>query len=265
MLMRANSLVKGYSRHPAGDGEMLLELLNRGVYPAVPSKGSVGASGDLSPLSHIALVLMGEGKAFVAGKLVTGAEALAAVGLSPVAFAAKEGLALINGTQIMTAVGALVVHDAALLMKAADIAAAMSLEALRGTRTAYDERIGRIRPHLRPVGVQRQSAETNGGSAESWSRMKLRQSAGCLFAALRAAGAWRVQRRSAPGPGNDRNRDEFGDRQSADFPRHRRSDFRRQFPWTTGGSGDGLSEDGAGRDRQYFGAAGQPDAGRAPQ
>ena len=147
MLMRANSLVKGYSGIRPATVEMMLELLNRGVYPAVPSKGSVGASGDLSPLSHIALVLMGEGKAFVAGKLVTGAEALAAVGLFPVAFAAKEGLALINGTQIMTAVGALVVHDAALLMKAADIAAAMSLEALRGTRTAYDERIGRIRPH----------------------------------------------------------------------------------------------------------------------
>ena len=147
MLMRANSLVKGYSGIRPATVEMLLELLNRGVYPAVPSKGSVGASGDLSPLSHIALVLMGEGKAFVAGKLVTGAAALAAVGLLPVAFAAKEGLALINGTQIMTAVGALVVHDAALLMKAADIAAAMSLEALRGTRTAYDERIGRIRPH----------------------------------------------------------------------------------------------------------------------
>ena len=147
MLMRANSLVKGYSGIRPATVEMMLELLNRGVYPAVPSKGSVGASVDLSPLSHIALVLMGEGKAFVAGKLVTGAEALAAVGLSPVAFAAKEGLALINGTQIMTAVGALVVHDAALLMKAADIAAAMSLEALRGTRTAYDERIGRIRPH----------------------------------------------------------------------------------------------------------------------
>lgn len=147
MLMRANSLVKGYSGIRPATVEMLLELLNRGVYPAVPSKGSVGASGDLSPLSHIALVLMGEGKAFVAGKLVTGAAALAAVGLLPVAFAAKEGLALINGTQIMTAVGALVVHDAALLMKAADIAAAMSLEALRGTRTAYDERISRIRPH----------------------------------------------------------------------------------------------------------------------
>jgi histidine ammonia-lyase len=147
MLMRANSLVKGYSGIRSATVEQLLELLNRGVYPAVPSKGSVGASGDLSPLSHIALVLMGEGKAFVAGKLVTGAEALSAAGLSPIAFAAKEGLALINGTQIMTAVGALVVHDAALLMKAADIAAAMSLEALRGTRTAYDERISRIRPH----------------------------------------------------------------------------------------------------------------------
>ena len=147
MLLRANSLAKGYSGIRPETMEMLIAMLNRRVYPAVPSKGSVGASGDLSPLSHIALVLMGEGKAFVAGKLVTGAEALAAVGLSPVAFAAKEGLALINGTQIMTAVGALVVHDAALLMKAADIAAAMSLEALRGTRTAYDERIGRIRPH----------------------------------------------------------------------------------------------------------------------
>ena len=147
MLMRANSLVKGYSGIRLATVEMLLELLSRGVYPAVPCKGSVGASGDLSPLSHIALVLMGEGKAFVAGKLVTGAVALAAVGLQPVAFAAKEGLALINGTQIMTAVGALAVYDAAALMKAADIAAAMSLEALRGTRAAYDERISRIRPH----------------------------------------------------------------------------------------------------------------------
>jgi histidine ammonia-lyase len=147
MLMRANSLVKGYSGIRLATVEMLLELLNRGVYPAVPCKGSVGASGDLSPLSHIALVLMGEGKAFVDGRLVTGAAALAAVGLQPVAFAAKEGLALINGTQIMTAVGALAVYDAAALMKAADIAAAMSLEALRGTRAAYDERISRIRPH----------------------------------------------------------------------------------------------------------------------
>ena len=147
MLMRANSLVKGYSGIRPATVEMLLELLNRGVYPAVPSKGSVGASGDLSPLSHIALVMMGEGKAFLRGERVSGAAALAAAGLQPVAFGGKEGLALINGTQIMTAVGALVWQDAAELMKAADIAAAMSLEALRGTRTAFDERISRVRPH----------------------------------------------------------------------------------------------------------------------
>ncbi len=147
MLMRANSLAKGYSGIRPETLEMLIALLNHRVYPAVPSKGSVGASGDLSPLSHVALVLMGEGKAFVEGKIVPGREALASAGLQPIALGGKEGLALINGTQIMTAIGALVWYDAANLMKAADIAAAMSLEALRGTRTAFDERISRIRPH----------------------------------------------------------------------------------------------------------------------
>lgn len=147
ILMRANSLAKGFSGIRPETIDMLLALLNRRVYPAVPSKGSVGASGDLSPLSHIALVLMGEGKAFVNGAIVPGAEALRQAGLTPIAFAAKEGLALINGTQIMTAVGALAWVDAADLMKAADIAAAMSLEALRGTRAAYDSRISQIRPH----------------------------------------------------------------------------------------------------------------------
>ena len=147
MLMRANSLAKGYSGIRPETLEHLLAMLNKKVYPLVPAKGSVGASGDLSPLSHIALVMMGEGKGFVEGKVVTGAEALSHAGLTPVAFAAKEGLALINGTQIMTAVGALVWQDAAELMKAADIAAAMSLEALRGTRSAFDERISLARPH----------------------------------------------------------------------------------------------------------------------
>lgn len=147
MLLRANSLVKGYSGIRPETMIMLLELLNRRIYPAVPCKGSVGASGDLSPLSHIALVMMGEGKAFFQGKSVSGAEALKAAGLEPIAFGGKEGLALINGTQIMTAIGALLWNDAVELMKGADIAAAMSLEALRGTRTAFDERISRIRPH----------------------------------------------------------------------------------------------------------------------
>lgn len=147
MLLRANSLAKGYSGIRPETMDMLLDMLNRRVCPAVPCKGSVGASGDLSPLSHIALVMMGEGKAIVGGRCVTGAEALAAAGLQPVTFGGKEGLALINGTQIMTAIGALVWQDAGELLKAADIAAAMSLEALRGTRAAFDERIGRIRPH----------------------------------------------------------------------------------------------------------------------
>lgn len=148
MLMRANSLAKGYSGIRPQTVDMLLAMLNKGVYPAVPCKGSVGASGDLSPLSHIALVIMGEGRAFVQGKVVSGREALLTAGLQPLALGGKEGLALINGTQIMTAVGALVWHDAADLLKAADIAAAMSLEALRGTRTAFDLRISQVRPHL---------------------------------------------------------------------------------------------------------------------
>ena len=164
MLMRANSLVKGYSGIRPVTVEMLLELLNRGVYPAVPSKGSVGASGDLSPLSHIALVLMGEGKAFVAGKLVTGAEALAAVGLFPVAFAAKEGLALINGTQIMTAVGALVVHDAALLMKAADIAAAAANPAAQRSERM---RRGPTLPSRLPALLQETAAFSRGDVCRS--------------------------------------------------------------------------------------------------
>ncbi len=147
MLLRANSLTKGYSGIRLSTVEKLLELLNKKVYPAVPCKGSVGASGDLAPLAHIALVLMGEGEAFVNGQVVSGREALAAAGILPIQLGGKEGLALINGTQIMTAIGALVWHDAAGLMKVADIAAAMSLEALRGTRTAFDERIGRVRPH----------------------------------------------------------------------------------------------------------------------
>ncbi|VBB07365.1 phenylalanine/histidine ammonia-lyases active site [Lucifera butyrica] len=148
MLLRANSLCKGYSGIRLSTVEMLLAMLNRRVYPAVPAKGSVGASGDLAPLSHMVLVMLGEGQAFLNGELVTGAEALAAAGLKPVALGGKEGLALINGTQIMTAVGCLVWHDAAKLMQVADIAAALSLEALKGTRTAFDPRISRVRPHI---------------------------------------------------------------------------------------------------------------------
>ncbi|WP_425059003.1 Histidine ammonia-lyase [Sporomusa carbonis] len=147
MLLRANSLAKGYSGIKLSTVEMLLHMLNKRICPAVPAKGSVGASGDLAPLSHMVLVMLGEGQAFVNGKLVSGAEALAQSGLTPVTLGGKEGLALINGTQIMTAIGCMVWQDAVNLMKTADVAAALCIEALRGTRTAFDPRISQVRPH----------------------------------------------------------------------------------------------------------------------
>ena len=147
MLLRANSVVKGYSGVRSKTVEALLELLNKGVCPAVPCQGSVGASGDLAPLSHIILVLLGEGECIVDGQVVPASHVLAAKGIEPLTLRGKEGLGLINGTQVMTGIGCLVWHDAVQLMKVADIAAGMSLEALRGTRAAFDERISIARPH----------------------------------------------------------------------------------------------------------------------
>ena len=147
MLLRANSLAKGYSGIRLETEEMLLTLLNEGITPIIPCKGSVGASGDLAPLSHMVLVLLGEGEAEVDGKRVSGAEALAMRGLKPIVLSGKEGLALINGTQIMTAVGCMVWDRAVNLMKAADVIASLSLEALKGTRTAFDRRITEVRPY----------------------------------------------------------------------------------------------------------------------
>lgn len=148
MVLRANSLAKGYSGIRLSTVEMLLDMLNHKICPAIPSKGSVGASGDLAPLSHMVLVMLGEGEAYVNGQLITGAEALKACNLEPIVLSGKEGLALINGTQIMTAVGTVAWHDAVNLMKAADLAAALSVEALRGTKAAFDPRISLVRGHL---------------------------------------------------------------------------------------------------------------------
>jgi len=147
MLLRVNSLARGYSGIRTETVQALVDLINNNVTPAIPCKGSVGASGDLAPLSHMAAVLLGEGEVLEAGKCVPCAPVLAAKGLSPVKLAAKEGLALINGTQVMTAVAALVCVDCERLMKVADIAAALSLEALKGTLAAYDRRFTEIRPH----------------------------------------------------------------------------------------------------------------------
>lgn len=147
LLLRAQSLAQGFSGIRVEVVTLLLELLNRGVHPVIPSQGSVGASGDLAPLAHMALTLIGEGEAEHQGVCRPAAEALAAAGLAPVTLQAKEGLALINGTQAMTAIGALTIHDAQQLATACDIAAAMSLEALRGSRAPFDLRVTMVRPH----------------------------------------------------------------------------------------------------------------------
>jgi histidine ammonia-lyase len=146
MLLRANALAKGYSGARLETVELLVDCLNAGVLPHVPSRGSVGASGDLAPLAHLALPLVGEGSARVNGNHVPGAEALAAAGLEPVRLQAKEGLSLINGTQFMSAVGALAVVRARRLAKAADIACALSIEALQGSRAAFRPEIHELRP-----------------------------------------------------------------------------------------------------------------------
>jgi len=146
LLLRANALAKGYSGARVELAELLLECLNRGVLPVVPSRGSVGASGDLAPLAHLALPLVGEGEACVDGRVLGGAEALAEVGLAPIRLGAKEGLSLINGTQFMAALGALGVVRAHRLVVAADLACALSLEALQGSRTSFTPEIHSLRP-----------------------------------------------------------------------------------------------------------------------
>lgn len=147
MLLRVNSLSKGYSGIRLSTVEKLMELINKDIYPVIPCKGSVGASGDLAPLSHMAAVLLGEGSVVQDGEIVPSAGVLKAADIAPIDLASKEGLALINGTQIMTAVGALACYDGEALMKVADVAAALSMEALQGTRAAFDPRIAEIRPH----------------------------------------------------------------------------------------------------------------------
>jgi histidine ammonia-lyase len=146
MLLRANALAKGYSGAAVETVELLLECLNRRLLPEVPSRGSVGASGDLAPLAHLALPLVGEGWARVDGERLPGAEALGRVGLEPVRLRAKEGLSLVNGTQFMGAIGALVLMRAQRLAKSADIACALSVEALQGSRVSFEPQIHELRP-----------------------------------------------------------------------------------------------------------------------
>ena len=147
MAVRVQDLSQGHAGVRLQTLQALVDLLNSGVCPVVPEKGSVGASGDLAPMAHLALVLIGKGEAFYRGARMSGAEALSAAGLKPICLDAGEGLALINGTQFMAGIGALAVHDADRLARTADVACSISLEVLMGTNVEFDRRIHEARPH----------------------------------------------------------------------------------------------------------------------
>ncbi|MBV8453757.1 MAG: aromatic amino acid lyase, partial [Deltaproteobacteria bacterium] len=147
ILLRANSLAKGHSGVRDVVIDKLCELLNRGVHPVVPSQGSVGASGDLAPLSHLALVLIGEGAADFEGRQLSAAEALRRAGIEPLVLQAKETISLINGTQAMLAVGLIAVLRTQILADSADVIAGLTVDAQKGTHVAFDERIHKVRPH----------------------------------------------------------------------------------------------------------------------
>jgi histidine ammonia-lyase len=147
MLIRANVLAKGFSGIRPIVAQRLCDLLNRNITPVVPSQGSVGASGDLAPLAHIALVLIGEGEAEFEGARIAGGDVLQRAGIEPLVLGPKEGISLVNGTQAMLATGCLEVRAAERLADAADLVCAMTTDALRGTPRAFDPRIHAIRPH----------------------------------------------------------------------------------------------------------------------
>ncbi|NLV87764.1 MAG: histidine ammonia-lyase [Tissierellia bacterium] len=147
MLLRINALAKGFSGIRLSTLNTLIEMLNKGVHPIIPEKGSLGSSGDLAPLSHMVLVMLGEGEAIYKGQKMSGKEAMEKANINTIELTSKEGLALINGTQVMTSIGAHTIYDAMELSKIADIAASLTIEALNGIIDAYDIRVQNIRPH----------------------------------------------------------------------------------------------------------------------
>ncbi len=155
LLLRANALAKGFSGIRLETLQMLLDLLNHQVHPIIPEKGSLGASGDLAPLSHMVLVMLGEGEAFYQGQRLRGSQALQQAQLKPLTLQAKEGLALINGTQVLTSIGAHALYDAQNLAIQADLIASLTIEALNGITEAFDPRIQDVRPHQGQIDTAR--------------------------------------------------------------------------------------------------------------
>ncbi len=147
MVLRINNLSKGYSGIRLSTLNVLVDMVNKGVYPIVPEKGSLGASGDLAPLAHLVLVMIGKGEAIYNDVRMSGKEAMDKAGIEIAVLSSKEGLALINGTQVMTAVGVITLYDAKMIMSLADISAALTVEGLKGITDAFDERLHLVRPH----------------------------------------------------------------------------------------------------------------------
>lgn len=165
MLLRINSLSKGFSGITENVLNTLVHMVNAGVHPVIPEKGSVGASGDLCPLAHMVLPMIGEGEAEYMGQVMPGAEAMSRAGLKPVMLSAKEGLALINGTQVMTSVASLALHDAIILAKSADIIATLTCEALNGIADAFDPRIHKCRRHKGQMDAAANIRKVSAGSS----------------------------------------------------------------------------------------------------
>ncbi|HQC70620.1 MAG TPA: histidine ammonia-lyase [Sedimentibacter sp.] len=164
ILLRINNLAKGYSGARLETIQTMIEMLNRKVHPIIPEKGSLGASGDLAPLSHMVLPMIGLGQAEYEGEIMAGEEAMEKAGIPVIELTAKEGLALINGTQVMTALAALTVYDSLNIIKTADIAAALSFEAQNGIINALDQRLHDIRPHKGQIDTARVLTELLTGS-----------------------------------------------------------------------------------------------------
>ena len=174
MLLRANALAKGFSGVRPETLETLIEMINKNVIPVIPEKGSLGASGDLAPLSHMALTLIGEGEAYYNSVLTDSRKAMDKAGIKPVELTSKEGLALINGTQAMTAVGALTTYDAINLLKLSDISAALTIEALNGITDAFNPALHELRPHPGQVSTAKNLLTLLAGSERTTKQGEIR-------------------------------------------------------------------------------------------
>ena len=219
MLLRANVLAMGYSGVRVELLNCLVEMINRGVHPLIPEQGSVGASGDLAPLAHLALVVIGEGEASYQGEVMSGKAAMDKAGIPVLTLKSKEGLALINGTQVMTAVGLMALLRAERLCKAADIIGACTLDALKGSLRAFDPDIQKVRPFPGHLAVSTNFQNMGRKSEIVESHKYLFQDPGRLFAALHSSGPRRNQRLPVLCSEDARDGSEFSHRQSDHFRR----------------------------------------------